>query len=185
MSDATDAVTFDTAMFKEAMGRFVTGVTVVTALEEGEPVGFTCQSFVSLSLDPPLVALAPAKSSTSWPRIAKAGSFCVNVLGHHQQEVCRKFAVSGGDKFAGIAWHPATGGAPIIDGSLAWVNCHLELIHDAGDHELVIGRVLDLGVGEGSPLLFYESALSLIVAAESGAAVTGSLPPAATEKDGN
>ena len=165
MTDATDAVTFDTATFKEALGRFVTGVTVVTALEDEEPVGFTCQSFVSLSLEPPLVALAPAKSSTSWPRIAKAGSFCVNVLGHHQQEVCRKFAVSGGDKFAGVAWHRAAGGAPIIEGSLAWVNCRLELIHDAGDHELVIGRVLDLGLGEGSPLLFYKSALSLIVEA--------------------
>ena len=164
MTDATDAVTFDTAMFKEALGRFVTGVTVVTALEEDQPVGFTCQSFVSLSLDPPLVALAPAKSSTSWPRIAKAGSLCVNVLADHQQELCRKFALSGGDKFAGVAWHRAEiGGAPIIDGSLAWVNCSVELIHDAGDHELVIGRVLDLGLGEGSPLLFYKSAFNQIV----------------------
>lgn len=183
MTDATDAVTFDTAGFKEALGRFVTGVTVVTALEDGEPVGFTCQSFVSLSLDPPLVALAPAKSSTSWPRIAKAGSFCVNVLGDHQLEVCRKFAVSGGDKFDGVAWHQAPGGAPIIGGSLAWVNCHLELIHDAGDHELVIGRVLDLGLGEGSPLLFYNSALSVIVEASPETAPNPGLHPA-TEKDG-
>jgi flavin reductase (DIM6/NTAB) family NADH-FMN oxidoreductase RutF len=164
---ATAAVNFDTALFKEALGRFVTGVTVVTALEDDQPVGFTCQSFVSLSLDPPLVALAPAKSSTSWPRIAKAGSLCVNVLGDHQQEVCRKFAVSGGDKFAGVSWHRAEiGGAPIIDGSLAWVNCSVELIHDAGDHELVIGRVLDIGLGEGSPLLYYRSAFNLI--AETG-----------------
>ena len=183
MTDATDAVTFDTATFKEAMGRFVTGVTVVAALEDGEPVGFTCQSFVSLSLDPPLVALAPAKSSTSWPRIAKAGGFCVNVLGDHQQEVCRKFAVSGGDKFAGVPWHQAPGGAPIIDGSLAWVNCHLEFIHDAGDHELVIGRVLDLGLGEGSPLLFYNSALSVIADAAPETAPNPG-PHPATQKDG-
>lgn len=183
MTDATDAVTFDTAMFKEALGRFVTGVTVVTALEDGEPVGFTCQSFVSLSLDPPLVALAPAKSSTSWPRIAKAGSFCVNVLGDHQLEVCRKFAASGGDKFAGVEWYQAPGGAPIIDGSLAWVNCHLELVHDAGDHELVIGRVLDLGLGEGSPLLFYNRALSVVVEASPGTPPNPG-PHPATEKDG-
>jgi flavin reductase (DIM6/NTAB) family NADH-FMN oxidoreductase RutF len=170
------AVTFDTTLFKEALGRFVTGVTVVTALEEGQPVGFTCQSFVSLSLDPPLVALAPAKSSTSWPRIAKAGSFCVNVLGDHQHEVCRKFAVSGGDKFAGVPWHRAEiGGAPIIDGSLAWVNCSVELIHDAGDHELVIGRVLDIGLGEGSPLLFYRSAFHLV--ADTGGEAGGDTPP--------
>jgi flavin reductase (DIM6/NTAB) family NADH-FMN oxidoreductase RutF len=160
---------FDTDRFKEAMGRFATGITIVTALEEGVPVGFTCQSFVSLSLDPPLVALAPSKTSTSWPRIARAGSFCVNILGDHQEELCRGFSVSGGDKFTGVQWRPAaTGGAPIIEGSLAWVDCRLELVHQAGDHELVIGRVLDLGVGEGSPLLFYQSAYGVL--AESGAA---------------
>ena len=154
---------FDAGRFKEAMGRFATGVTIVTALEEGEPVGFTCQSFVSLSIDPPFVALAPSKTSTSWPRIAQAGTFCVNVLGDHQQELCQGFAVSGGDKFAGVRWRKAaTGGAPIIEGSLAWVDCHVELIHDAGDHELVIGRVLDLGLGEGSPLLFYKSAFGTL-----------------------
>lgn len=156
-------MTFDTARFKEAMGRFATGVTIVTALEEDEPVGFTCQSFVSLSIDPPFVALAPAKTSTSWPRIARAGSFCVNVLAEHQQALCRDFAVSGGDKFAGVEWHrSAHGGAPIIEGSLAWIACGLELIHDAGDHELVIGRVMDLGLGDGEPLLFYRSAFGTL-----------------------
>lgn len=164
--------TFDSSQFKQAMARFATGVTIVTALEEGKPVGFTCQSFVSLSLDPPLVALAPAKTSTSWPRIARAGSFCVNVLSTDQEAVCRGFAVSGGDKFAGVDWYPARrGGAPVIEGSLAWVDCELELVHDAGDHELVIGRVLDLGVGDGLPLLFYNSGFAgLAVGAPSGAA---------------
>ncbi len=153
----------DPARFKEAMGRFASGVTVVTALEDGLPVGFTCQSFVSLSIDPPYVALAPAKTSTSWPRIARAGVFCVNVLGRAQEDICRLFAVSGGDKFEGIGWHPADlGGAPVIDGSLAWVDCRLELVHDAGDHELVIGRVLDLGIGEGEPLLYYRSGFATL-----------------------
>ncbi len=146
----------DVGGFKEVMGRFASGVTIVAAVEGGGPVGFTCQSFVSLSLDPPLVGLAPAKSSTSWPRIARAGSFCVNVLADHQQDLCRRFAISGADKFAGVPWHPAAvGGAPVIEGCLAWVSCRLELVHDAGDHELVIGRVLDLGRGDGRPLLFY------------------------------
>ncbi|HEY6625189.1 MAG: flavin reductase family protein [Acidimicrobiales bacterium] len=150
--------TFNTTQFKEAMSRFATGVTIVTALEEGAPVGFSCQTFVSLSLDPPLVALAPAKTSTSWPRIARAGSFCVNVLSARQSAVCMNFAVSGGDKFVGVPWHSAeTGGAPIIEGSLAWIDCELELVHDAGDHELVIGKVLDLGLGEGEPLVYYRS----------------------------
>ncbi len=147
----------DQAAFRSVMGRFATGVTVVTADEDGEPVGFTCQSFVSLSLEPPFVALAPARTSTSWPRIARAGSFCVNVLAEHQRDLCERFARSGGDKFAGVAWRPApTGGAPVLEGSVAWVACALELVHDAGDHELVIGRVLDLGTGHGAPLVFYD-----------------------------
>jgi 3-hydroxy-9,10-secoandrosta-1,3,5(10)-triene-9,17-dione monooxygenase reductase component len=156
-------VAFDTARFKEAMSRFTTGVTIVAGLEDGHPVGFTCQSFVSLSIDPPFVAVAPARTSTSWPRIARAGSFCVNVLGDHQLEVCQGFAVSGGDKFAGVDWHPAPAtGAPVIEGSLAWVDCQVELVHDAGDHELIIGKVLDLGSGEGSPLLFYRSRFATV-----------------------
>jgi 3-hydroxy-9,10-secoandrosta-1,3,5(10)-triene-9,17-dione monooxygenase reductase component len=151
----TGAPGFDQAHFREVLGHFTTGVTVVTAMEEGQPVGFTCQSFTSLSLDPPMVALAPAKSSTSWPRIAKAGAFCVNILSDRQEALCRSFAVSGGDKFAGVPWHIGTAGTPVLDGSLAWIECELGIIHDAGDHELVTGRVLDLGVGEGGPLLFY------------------------------
>lgn len=150
------ARSFDAARFREALGHFATGITVVTAMEEGLPVGFTCQAFTSLSLEPPMVALAPAKSSTSWPRIAKAGAFCVNILGSHQEALCRNFAVSGGDKFTGVAWHRGQAvGAPVLEGSLAWVECELVTIHDAGDHELVTGRVMALGVGEGQPLLFY------------------------------
>ena len=152
---ATGANSFDEARFKEVLSHFSTGVTIVTAMEEQGPVGFTCQAFTSLSLDPPLVALAPAKSSTSWPRIAEAGSFCVNILSEAQEALCRSFAVSGGDKFAGVGWRAGTTGAPILAGSLAWVECELGIIHDAGDHELVTGRVLDIGLGEGRPLLFY------------------------------
>ena len=151
----TGARDFDEARFREALGHFATGVTVVTAMEEAQPVGFTCQAFTSLSLDPPLVALAPAKSSTSWPRIAAAGAFCVNILGEHQEALCRSFAVSGGDKFRGVGWHPGVLGTPVLEGSLAWVECELGTIQDAGDHELVTGRVVDLGVGEGRPLVFF------------------------------
>lgn len=151
------AADVDEARFREVLGHFATGVTVVTAMEDGEPVGFTCQSFTSLSLDPPMVALAPAKSSTSWPRIAKAGAFGVNILGEDQEAICRTFAVSGGDKFAGVGWRLGTGGTPLLDGALAWVECELEVIHDAGDHELVVGRVVGLGVGRGSPLVFYRA----------------------------
>jgi len=147
----------DSTVLRDVMGRFATGVTVVTAMDGGRPVGFTCQSFVSLSLEPPLVALAPAKTSTSWPRIRRAGSFCVNVLSDRQAAVCRAFARSGGDKFTGVDWRPGVTGAPVLRSTLAWVECRLEAIHDAGDHELVVGRVLALHTGEGTPLLFYRS----------------------------
>jgi 3-hydroxy-9,10-secoandrosta-1,3,5(10)-triene-9,17-dione monooxygenase reductase component len=150
-------VTFDTAQFKEVMSRFASGVTIVAGMEGDDPVGFTCQSFISLSADPPFVAVAPARTSTSWPRIAAAGSFCVNVLTDGQEEMAQSFAVSGGPKFEGIDWSPApVTGSPLIAGSLAWVDCRVELVHDAGDHELIIGKVLELGTGQGSPLLFFE-----------------------------
>lgn len=154
---ATGAAHVDEARFREVLSHFATGVTVVTAMEDGEPVGFTCQAFTSLSLDPPMVALAPAKTSTSWPRIAKAGALCVNILADTQEALCRTFAASGGDKFSGVAWHVGAAGTPVLEGSLAWVECELEAIYDAGDHELVVGRVLELGVGRGSPLIFYRA----------------------------
>lgn len=153
----------DPGRFKDVMSRFATGVTVVAGMEDGEPVGFTCQSFVSLSVDPPFVAVAPARTSTTWPRIARAGTFCVNVLTDRQVELGRRFAVSGGDKFAGVEWRPATvTGSPVIEGSLAWVDCEVELVHDAGDHELIMGKVLDLGTVEGSPLLFFRSTFATV-----------------------
>src|SRR3984957_4871758 len=143
----------DQARFREVLGHFATGITIVTATDEGEPVGFSCQSFAALSLDPPMVILAPAKSSTSWPRIAAAGSFCVNILGQHQEAICLAFAVSGGDKFDGVPWTPGPAtGAPIIEGSLAVVECTLGAIFEGGDHELVTGHVVDVGIGEGLPL---------------------------------
>jgi len=153
---ASSGTAFDQQRFREVLGHFASGITIVTAMEDEGPVGFTCQAFTSLSLDPPMVALAPSKSSTSWPKIAKAGAFCVNVLQDGQEDLCRSFAVTGGDKFAGVAWRLGVTGAPIIEDSLAWVECELGIINDAGDHELVTGRVVELGIGRGRPLLFYK-----------------------------
>jgi 3-hydroxy-9,10-secoandrosta-1,3,5(10)-triene-9,17-dione monooxygenase reductase component len=145
----------DESRFRDVLGHFASGVTVVTAMDT-DPVGFTCQAFAALSLDPPMVLLAPAKSSTSWPRIARAGAFCVNVLASDQASLARSFSVSGADKFAGVEWLPGEAtGAPVLAGALAWAECRLEQIFDSGDHELVTGFVLALGVGDGEPLLFY------------------------------
>jgi 3-hydroxy-9,10-secoandrosta-1,3,5(10)-triene-9,17-dione monooxygenase reductase component len=154
----------DQARFREVLGHFATGVTIVTANEEGVPVGFSCQSFSALSLDPPMVILAPAKSSTSWPRIAEAGAFCVNILSEDQEALCRSFAISGGDKFEGVEWTPGVTGAPIIAGSLAVIECTLGAIYEGGDHELVTGHVVAMEVGSGAPLLFYRSGFGSFVA---------------------
>src|SRR5438093_7797309 len=96
---AAGADTFDHARFREVMGHFCTGVAVVTAMDGEAPVGFTAQSLTSVSLDPPLVLVCPAATSSTWPRIKKAGVFCANILGQDQEAVCRAFATSGGDKF--------------------------------------------------------------------------------------
>lgn len=148
---------FDDARFRQVLGHFCTGVTVVTAVHEGQPVGFTAQSFTSVSLDPPLVAVCPARTSNSWPRIRSAGVFCANVLAEDQEVLGRAFAVRGADKFRGVGWTPAVGtGSPTLDGALAWIDCRIEAEHDGGDHLVVLARVVDLGVGTGDrPLLFY------------------------------
>lgn len=147
----------DSARFRTVMGHFATGVTVVTAVHEGTPVGFTAQSFVSLSLEPPLVAVCPGVGSSSWPRIAAAAGLCINMLAADQETLCRAFATAGADKFAGVGWSPSPiSGAPVLDGCLAWVDCAIEATHEGGDHLVVVARVLELGGAEGGdPLLFY------------------------------
>jgi 3-hydroxy-9,10-secoandrosta-1,3,5(10)-triene-9,17-dione monooxygenase reductase component len=141
--------------FRTVLGHFASGVVIVTGGAERRPTGFTCQSFFSLSLDPPLVAFAPGKSSTSWPRVAEGSGFCVNVLAEDQEALARTFANSGADKFAGVGWSPAPSGVPRLHGALAWVDCAIETIHDAGDHHLVVARVVGLESATGRPLLFY------------------------------
>jgi 3-hydroxy-9,10-secoandrosta-1,3,5(10)-triene-9,17-dione monooxygenase reductase component len=145
----------DTGEFRATLGHFASGVVVITATHGHRPVGLTCQSFFSLSLDPPLVALAPGKSSTSWPRVAEADGFCVNVLSSDQEALARTFAHTGADKFAGVGWSPAPTGPPRLHGALAWVDCEIDTVQEAGDHYLVIGRVVGLETGSGQPLLFY------------------------------
>ena len=146
----------DAARFRQVLGHFCTGVTVITAVGEAGPAGFACQAFAALSLVPPLVLFCPGRSSVTWPVIARAGSFCANVLADGQQELARKFGVSGGDKFAGVRWSPSPSGAPVLDGALTWVDCTVEAVHEAGDHHLVVGRVTGLGeCRAGQPLLFF------------------------------
>lgn len=152
------------AEFRAVLGNFASGVTIITAppaadAEPGEgPAGFACQSFASLSLDPPLVTFMVARTSTTWPRIARAGVFCVNILGAEQGELCRAFAVSGADKFAGVPHRPAPAtGSPQLEDVPAWIDCRIHAVHTGGDHLIVVGRVEAMGAaGEGEPLLFHK-----------------------------
>ncbi len=144
------------ARYRQVLGHFATGVTVVTAVHKGTPVGLSVNSFTSVSLAPPLVAFCVALSSSTWPRIQAVGAFCVNILAEDQEDLCRVFATSSADKFRGVGWRPAESGAPILAGALAWIDCSVEAEHAAGDHVIVVGRVRELGVGrEGRPLVFY------------------------------
>ena len=114
-------------------------------------------SFTSVSLEPPLVSVLPGKESGSWKEIREAGSFCVNVMGQDQMEVCGVMASRAEDKFADVEWSPAGSGSPIISGSIAYIDCDIEMIHDGGDHDIVIGRVLKLEVMDSkSPLVLFQ-----------------------------
>lgn len=147
------------ASFRKALGHFCTGVTVVTSMDGDVPVGFACQSFAALSLDPPLVLFCPGRGSRTWPLIERYGRFCVNVLGHEQREVSRVFGTAGADKFADVPWSPAPSGAPVLDGVLTWLDCTVEQVTDGGDHYVVLGRVTTLGPHSATrPLLFYRGA---------------------------
>jgi 3-hydroxy-9,10-secoandrosta-1,3,5(10)-triene-9,17-dione monooxygenase reductase component len=146
----------DPAAMREVLGHFVSGITVVTAVTDSGPTGFTCQSFSSLSLDPPLVAFAPSRTSRTWPRLRAIGRFGVNVLAGGQEEISRRFARSGTDKFAGVPWTPSPHGSPVLEGVVAWIDAQLWAEYDGGDHTIVAARVLDLGAVPGRrPLLYH------------------------------
>jgi 3-hydroxy-9,10-secoandrosta-1,3,5(10)-triene-9,17-dione monooxygenase reductase component len=144
-------------LFRDVLGRYASGVTVVTTLSSGEPAGMTCQSFTSVSLDPPLVAFLPTKQSRAFVAIQRAGIFCVNFLSEGQAELSTRFASRGDDKFAGVEWSRSAGtGSPLLTGIVGHVDCTVHSVHEAGDHYLVMGKVVDLAVGEDrDPLLYY------------------------------
>ena len=160
MDDSADHLVEADEM-RRVLGHFASGVTIVTGLDDGEPVGFACQSFTSVSLDPPLVLFCPAHTSSTWPRIKASGAFSVNVLAEDQTELCLQFATSGADKFAGLAWHPTAWGAS-LDGVLATVHCDIDQVHAAGDHDVVIGHVRQLVTHRDvGPLLFFRGQFGL------------------------
>lgn len=141
--------------FRHVLGHLPTGVTIISAHGAEGPVGMAVNSFGSVSLDPPLVLVCPATSSTTWPTIRKAGAFCANVMAGHHEELCRQFARTDGDRFAGVAWSSLRTG-PGLDEAVAWVECRIEAEHVAGDHEIVVAEVTATEArSEISPLVFF------------------------------
>ncbi|WP_440976053.1 flavin reductase family protein [Pseudoxanthomonas winnipegensis] len=134
--------THDPRALRDAFGAFMTGVTVVTALDaQGRPIGFTANSFASVSLDPPLLLVCLARSSRNLAAFTQGPGFAVNVLAEHQKDISNRFAQPVQDRFAGLDWRAGPHGAPLIETVAAWFDCALERVVEAGDHVILLGRV--------------------------------------------
>jgi len=164
--------------FRSVLGQFPSGVTVITALDGQEPVGFTCQAFTSLSLDPPMISFAVSRSSGTRPRIVAAGRFCINILAFDQRGLCARFAAADIDRFQGVDWRPAPGGSPVLDGAVAWIDCEVAAEYPAGDHTIVLGAVKELACQrEAAPLVYHRGQYaSCYPVPGSAAASSSSLP---------
>jgi len=142
--------------FRTALRSFATGVTVVTTRDrEGRPSGLTASAFASVSLDPPLVLICVDHAATAHPDLRERGWFAVNILRREQEALSRRFAVSGGDKFGGVSYHEGRTGLPLLDGSLATLECRIVEAHEAGDHTIFIAQVETASVTEGRPLVYF------------------------------
>ncbi|MFJ3448264.1 flavin reductase family protein [Pseudomonas sichuanensis] len=157
MSLSTTAI--EPSRFREALGHYASGITVITSLIDGEPIGFTCQSFYSVSMSPPLVSFSVMASSASYPGMRQAGRFAVNILSGEQVGISNQFARKGTNKWHGVQWQASPLGNPVIAGSLHWLDCQIHAEHAAGDHLIVIGEVKALKLHEASaaqPLLYFK-----------------------------
>ncbi|HWD69949.1 MAG TPA: flavin reductase family protein [Solirubrobacteraceae bacterium] len=161
MADGSELTRPVSENFRTVLGRLPTGVVVVTGGDREQPSALVVGSFMSVSLQPPLVAVSPAKTSTSWPAIEAGGQFCANVLGEGQEDLAKRFAQTGGNKFDGVSWAaaPATG-SPLLEGVAAWIDCRIYKRYEAGDHWLVLGEVLELsGLRESGALVFHSGVI--------------------------
>ncbi|MCR8549395.1 flavin reductase family protein [Salipiger sp. P9] len=151
--ESFDPAAADPRAFRDALGRFVTGVTIVTCNTPDGPLGITANSFASVSLDPPLVLWSPAKRSQRYPFFVAAAHFAIHVLRADQAPLCQAFARSG-ESFDAARWQPNAEGVPLIDGCLARFDCEKLAEHDGGDHTILIGRVRRVDTLPGEPLIF-------------------------------
>jgi len=150
---------FDSRAFRNAIGRFTTGVAVATCRSaEGAAVGLTVNSFNSVSLDPPLVLFSVDRKARSCPQFQGAGNFAINILRADQEEISKVFASPDLTRWDGLALRSLSTGAPILTEALASFDCRTIAAHDGGDHVIFVGRVEALAAAEGDPLLYFRGA---------------------------
>jgi 3-hydroxy-9,10-secoandrosta-1,3,5(10)-triene-9,17-dione monooxygenase reductase component len=157
--EATSVATFDPRAFRDTLGHFASGITVITGIDSDGPIGFTCQSFYSVSMDPPLISFSVMTSSTTYPRIRDEGRFAVNVLSQHQNEISSQFARKGADKWAGVPQSTTRAGIPVIEDTAMWLDCEIRAEYEAGDHYIVVGEMIEMSPPEWhrhDPLLFFK-----------------------------
>ena len=146
----------DARSFRDALGRFATGVAFITAAPDGEPAGLIVNSLTSVSLEPPLVSFCPARSSMTWSRMRRAGRFGVNMLGRQHEQFAKRATPAGAERFAGLDWHSGRSGVPLLADALASLECEIVAEHAAGDHWIVVARVDEVGISPGKdPLVFF------------------------------
>jgi 3-hydroxy-9,10-secoandrosta-1,3,5(10)-triene-9,17-dione monooxygenase reductase component len=156
--DATAGANLEPRAFRDKLGLYASGITIIAGHDGDEPFGFTCQSFYSVSVAPPLISFSVMVNSSTYPRIRQTGKFSVNVLSEAQQAISDQFARKGEDKWAGVNWEMAPGQNPVIAGTLMWLDCKIVAAHEAGDHHIVIGEVVAMSPNDwhnGAPLLYY------------------------------
>lgn len=146
----------DSQEFRRVMGHFATGVTVITTKDAlGTPYGLTANAFMSLSLNPPLVLISVDKAAQCYACFEVSKVFVVNFLSDEQEEISRRFATKGIDKFAGLEWFAGKNGAAILKGVIGYVECTVKETHDGGDHTIIVGKIIDAQASGERPLLFF------------------------------
>jgi flavin reductase (DIM6/NTAB) family NADH-FMN oxidoreductase RutF len=157
----------DGRAFRDALGRFATGVAFVTAAPDGRPSGLIVNSLASVSLEPPLVSFCPSRSSLTWSRMRRSRRFGVNVLGRRHESFVTRAAPAGADRFAGLEWEPGESGVPLLVDALATVECELVAEHRAGDHFIVVLEAGRVETRPGlDPLVFFAGGFSTLGTSE-------------------
>ena len=160
---ANPAPAVDPRSFRDALGRFATGVAFVTAAPDGKPAGLIVNSLTSVSLEPPLISFCPSRSSLTWSRMRRAGRFGVNVLGRRHKRFVARATPAGADRFSGLDWELGPGGVPLLTDALASFECEIVAEHPTGDHSIVVAQVDHLRTSPiEDPLVFFAGAFAAV-----------------------